>query len=257
MHPVTALGAALYYDFSLVEDVAPLGRLLDALAIGDGPELKQFCVPLAPRREKETKVDRAKLFSRITSGELFSALVGRRGDNPDDEVVTVSVSLAPATNAQQENRAGYRFHAHVELGAAAVARRGVDAIVNALIAFANDVTPRAGVVFPASSAAAALGLATGTQFSDLGEQTNLVIRDIAYEVNVLADRIRTPEWGTFLAKHHVEKMGGIEALRALCPSVRELESGGAFLQLTKELDDAGIHEKRRALASALAPLLAP
>jgi len=50
VHPMTALGAALYHDVSLAEDTRPIEALLDALFAGESG-LKQFCVPIAPRRE--------------------------------------------------------------------------------------------------------------------------------------------------------------------------------------------------------------
>lgn len=71
---MTALGAALYHDVALADDTQPIEARLDALFAGESG-LEQFCVPLAPRKERPSAFRREKLLARVKRGELASFLV--------------------------------------------------------------------------------------------------------------------------------------------------------------------------------------
>ena len=254
MTPMTALGAALYHDVHLVEDTQPIEALLDSLFAGESG-LKQFCVPLAPRRERPSALRREKLLERVSRGELFSFMVGTDAKVADADVLTLGVGLSPTTAAAQEGSAGYRYRLDLAAGAAVVARRGAEALVESLLAFASAVPPRAGVVFPAESASFAHALASGAR-GGLSEQQDRRVREVFYAVYELGDRIRGPEWGTFLGAHHVAKLGDLERVRAEsgCAVMRSLPHGGAYLQVTERIDDPQVEDRLAALASALAPV---
>ena len=70
----------------------------------------------------------------------------------------------------------------------------------------------------------------------------------------LGDRIRGPEWGTFLGAHHVAKLGDLERVRAEsgCAAMRSLPHGGGYLQVTKQIDDPQVDARLVALTAALA-----
>ena len=252
---MTALGAALYHDCSLAEDTRPIEDLWDAL-LADDASLQQFCVPVAPRKEAPSTFRREQLLQRVKRDELASFLVGTPATIGDADAVTVGVVLQPSTAAAQEGRAGYRYRLDVALGAAAVNRRGAASIVDALVACANAVKPRAGVVFPADTASFAHALATGTR-GGLTEEQDRRVKDVFYAVYELGDKIRGPEWGTFLGPHHVAKLGGLDRIEkeSGCAVVRRLAHGGAYLQITGTHDDPGVDAGRTALATFLSPVM--
>lgn len=248
---MTSLGAALYHDHSIAESPGPAETLLDAL-LPQSEGLQQFSVPLSPRKEAPGPLQRNALFARVKRGELASFLITTPATTADADVITIGFLLAPSTAAAQEGRAGYRYRLDVALGAAAVARRGTTAVIEALVAFANTVSPRAGVVFPAESASFAHAYASGTR-GGLTEEQDRRVKDVFYAVYELGDRIRGPEWGTFLTAHHVEKLGGHERIEreAGCAAVRTLAHGGLYLQLTERPDEP---HSLDALAAFLAPV---
>lgn len=248
---MTAFGAALYHDVRLEDAPQPAEALLDAL-LGNQQGLTQFCVPIAPRKEKPAPLRRDALFARVTRGELASFLVGTPAQTPDAEAITVGFVLVPPTAAAQEGRAGYKCRLDLALGAAAVAQRGVSTVVDALVAFANAVSPRAGVAFPADTASFAHAYASGTR-GGLTEEQDRRVKDVFYAVYELGDRIRGPEWGTFLARHHVEKLGGRERIEreSGCEVVRPVGDGGLYVQVTQRIDTTYSLE---ALAAFLAPV---
>jgi hypothetical protein len=251
VHPMTALGAALYYDFRLEDAPQPAEALVDAL-LADQQQLTQFCVPIAPRKEAPRPLRRDSLFARVSRGELASFIVGTRSQTPDPEAMTIGFVLAPPTAAAKERRAGYRARLDLAFGATALTRRGVSTVVDALDAFASTVAPRAGVVFPAESASFAHAYASGTR-GGLTEEQDRRVKDVFYAVYELGDRIRGPEWGTFLARHHVEKLGGRERVErgAGCELAKPLRDGGLYLQVTERLDAPFSLD---ALAALLAPV---
>ena len=248
---MTALGAALYYDYSLANATPPAETLLDALLENEAG-LTQFCVPIAPRAEAPKPLRRDSLFARVKRGELASFLVGTPAQTPDVDAITVGFVLVPPTAAAQEGRAGYRYRLDVAFGAAALARRGASSVVDALVAFADTVAPRAGVVFPADSAAFAHAYASGAR-GGLTEEQDRRVKDVFYAVYELGDRIRGPEWGTFLDRHHVEKLGGRSRIEqeAGCAIMRPLADGGLYLQLTESFD---VPYALDALTTFLAPV---
>jgi hypothetical protein len=257
MHAMSfALGAAVYHDHDLVADPAPLERLLDAFA---GEKLTQFCVPLAPRKERPSGYERAKLIARVRAGELFALLVGTPPEVDDVDALMIGCEVAPTT---KPSRRGYRYRADVAVGAAQLDRRTPASVVGAVVEFADRVAARAGAVFTADSTSFAHALAAGALGGSLTEEQNRRVRDVAYAVVELDGRIRGPEWGTFLSTDHVAHLGGAGALEAGagCAVARRLDSGGMYLQLTDRLPDpsapalaAGLDR----LAAFLAPVRTP
>jgi hypothetical protein len=248
---MTAIGAALYHDHYLGEDPRPVEALLDAL-LGDAAGLLQFCVPLAPRKEAPAPLQREPLLARVKRGELASFVVMTPPSAADADALTIGVVIAPTTAAAQEGRAGYRCRLDVALGATWLARLGAPAVVDAVVAFAGAVSARAGVVFPAESTSFAHAYASATR-GGLTEEQDRLVKDVFYAVYELRDRIRGPEWGTFLAAHHVDKLGGRERIEreSGCAVVRPLEHGGMYLQVTERPDQPHTLD---ALAAFLAPV---
>lgn len=77
-----------------------------------------------------------------------------------------------------------------------------------------------------------------------------------------ANMVRPPRWGTYLAKHWVEQIGGTEAVeRAAAPFlIRDCGGSVVYIQLTSSIEDSMSDEceqKRRALCKLMGPILPP
>ena len=254
-----ALGTVLYHQFSLRDDPAPLVDVLDAL-FAERTGVTQFCVPLAPRRERTTSYRRDQLLGRIQRGELASCLVAYR-ERVDADSLNLAVQLEPLSPPTIDGSAGYRYRIAVFAGSHAVQQRGVAAILAPFLALVAALAPRAGVAFAAETASYAHALASGSS-GGLTPEQDRPVREVFYSVYELGDRYRGPEWGTVLGPHHVDRLGGpgaIAALRDICAVVMPFEHGGAYLQLTEQLpapDDPELEVAKARLAARLAPLVA-
>lgn len=250
-----ALGAVLYHNVSLAEDSRPLEAFLDGFFDGANG-LTQFCVPIAPRKERPVAFHRGKLLERVRNGELFSFLVGSPGD-VEANFVKAGFLLSPPTAVAEAGLSGYRYRFQLAVGAQPLAQRSADAVVSEVVKLADAINPRAGAIFTAETAAFAHALATGGR-GGLTEEQDLRVRDVAYAVHELGDKIRGPEWGTFLGTHHVDKLGGIERVetQSRCSVVRRLAGGGAYLQVTSAPPAPGAPAFAAELA-AVAAYLAP
>lgn len=72
--------------------------------------------------------------------------------------------------------------------------------------------------------------------------------------------VRHPRWGTYLRRHHIERVGGLDRIRAQVAPEAILQLGElVFIQLTPLADALGptCEAKRRAFEDLLAPIVAP
>lgn len=216
-------------------------------------------MPMAPRKEQPSAYKREKLLERIRAKELFSFRVGTPAEVPDPEIVTIGFKLAPHIVGDPDGYAGYRYTVDIAVGALAVVRRGSDAIVDAVVGLADALNLRAGAMFPAISASFAHALASGAG-GGFTEEQDRQVRDLAYAMHELGDKIRGPEWGTFLGAHHTEKLGGIERVetQSRCDVVGRLAGGGAYLQVTStppKPGDPAFAARLATVAAFLAPVM--
>jgi hypothetical protein len=73
--------------------------------------------------------------------------------------------------------------------------------------------------------------------------------------------VRHPRWGTYLSRGHIERIGGLDAIRSAVDGIHIRELGNlVFLQLTDRPEGAMTPEgehRRRQLEAVMSPIVAP
>ena len=260
--PHVALGAALHFDHVLADDPRPFEGLVHAL-VADVPvdQLRTFHVPDSKHKAPPPeRFDLHKLIERVRSGATWLASVSTAPGTPDADQLEIAAGTVGADRpARSLTRCRYALK--VAIGPAPLAKLGAARALDPIIAFADAVAARAGVVQWAPSTTYASCLASGGASTQLTREQNSHIGDLLYWQPRWGDAIRGPQWGTFLGASHVEALGGIDAIArgSQCARAVPLRSGGAFLQATsldapivEDTDDGGVLAR---LASYLAPVM--
>jgi len=231
-----ALGAALHFDHELAADPAPFTAIVK--------ELFGECSPDSAYRHHYIWADQRKsppgrpldlraLLALITKGSVWRAAVESGLDASDADQSRVAAGTAPITKPSHSmTECRYGFDA--AFGANRQRELGTQRILDAVIAFADAVAARAGVIQWATSTLYASCLASCGGSSKLSREQCGHIQDLMYWQPRWGDVVRGPQWGTFLGAAHVETLGGIARIEqdAGCARVIALRSGGAFLQVT-------------------------
>jgi hypothetical protein len=225
-----ALGAALHFDAELAADPQPFARLVETLADG-ATHLVRWSFDLKNRPREPAPLDFARLPASIKLGRASIIGIQTPRETPAAERLLVEAYVAPRT-ARPERfvQTRCRYDAIVGLGHA----RATEDAVAAIVAFADAVAARAGVVHWATTPGYADALASFGGHGTLTAAQIAHITDMMYWQPRWGDVIRGPAWGTFVNAAHVATLGGIARVErdAPCARVVALASGGAFLQAT-------------------------
>lgn len=151
----------------------------------------------------------------------------------------------------------WKYSAAITIAPTTLARLGAQSALDAIVAFADAVDVKTGIVFWAESFSYAGALAMGAGGGLTPEQESRVADSLYYRTH-WGRIVRGPEWGTFVSAAHVAALGGSTVLAAQAEKVVPLRLGGAFVQLTT-VDEAppidAPSARLDALRSALAPVL--
>lgn len=228
----TALAAALYFDREIIASSGAFVSLVEALTpVGDA--YLQWHIPLRRKGPPPTALNIGRLAARVMEGKTSVVGVETALRTPDPDTLFIGVDTAPVAE-RPRTLTSCRYEAFVALGAHRI--NGLDAI----IAFADAVAVRAGVIYVADTAAAAKAMATCGGGATLNQaQLDRVDASGLYWQPQWGDVIRGPGWGTFLDAPHVDKLGGVGRIEreSGCSRVIALRSGGAYLQATPEPTD--------------------
>ncbi len=224
--------SALYFEYELAANPAPLMRLLETLAAG-GDAFQQWHIPEKRKGPPPSAFNLKGLVARVTKGNTWMVGVETPRNTADADSLFVTAQTTPLTK-RSGTLTKCRYETCVVLGA----RR--TECIDAIIAFADAVAARAGAIFVADTVDLAAAIATTSGRSNLTEaQRDRIPEDDLYWQPHWGDVIRGPAWGTFLGVHHVAKLGGISRIErdSGCARVIALGSGGAYLQTTHEPTD--------------------
>lgn len=268
----TALGFFVAFDHVLHEDLAPLDRLL-ATPLGGRPLVDAFTKVSWTRsttmQGAEPGVfDWRRMRPRILRGEVVTfapSNIVRSLKDPDEgrlklAVDTAPLALVPQTPEQKPrgDRPGRHYRYDLSLGiGTTLATTDADTLVDAFIRFARDVDAIVGVVIAAPTqreAIAVAGYTGGEPDSPLDRRT----RELWSAHWTWGPKARAPEWGTFLARAHVDAIGGVDAIRAAVEPHRIVDEGGpVFVQLTPYADALApdTEAKRARLEQLMRPVL--
>jgi hypothetical protein len=225
-----ALGAALHFDTELAADPQPFARLVAALA-DDTTGLFRWSLDLRNRPREPAPLHFARLPASIKLGRTSVIGIQTPRGTPPAERLLAQAGVAPrAAHPERIVQTRCLYDAIIGLGHA----RATEHAVAAIVAFADAVAARAGVVHWATSPGYADGLASFGGDGTLSAAQIDHITDMMYWQPRWGDVIRGPAWGTFLSAAHVATLGGIARVEhdSPCARVVALASGGAFLQAT-------------------------
>lgn len=231
-----ALGAALHFDHELAADPAPFAAIIKKLfgeSSPDGAYRHHYIWADQRKSPPGRPFDLRALLALITKGSVWLAAVESGLDARDVDESRIAAGTAPLTKPSHSvSKCRYGFDA--AFGANRLRELGTQRILDAVIAFADAVAARAGVVQWAESTIYASCLASCAGSSKLSREQSGHIQDLMYWQPRWGEVIRGPQWGTFLGVAHVETLGGIARIErdAGCARVVALTSGGAFLQAT-------------------------
>jgi hypothetical protein len=244
-----SLGAALYYDLDLSTGPAPLRVLWEALTNNlPASQLVQWTGAVS-RVGKKQPFDLAKLEAAVAAGKAATAAI------ESDAGLLVLSHASPAAEIREPLvPRPWRYDTAIAISGAELtdAQRAVDSIV----AFADAVAAKAGIVYWTGSVAYASALATGGLRDGLSSEQERRVRDSHDLSNHWGRIIRGPAWGTFLNAAQVALLGDLTKLHPA--RVEPLPWGGAYVQLGAIDDATAIDEPSPALAtvrSALAAVL--
>jgi hypothetical protein len=246
-----ALGAAIHFDHELAADPAPLAMLCTSLAKDAGEPLRQWwSTDKASQKPKRLELD--KLIAKVAAGETVSAAI----ESEQRGFLVLAQTTPSARLKEGVPPRQWKYDAVIALGAEQVTRIGAQAVIDALVAFADAVAVKAGVVVWSESLAYASAIVMGASGSELTREQAAAVTDTYFWRSHWGRVIRGPEWGTFLGGAHVAAIGDVAKLPA--KKVVPLKSGGAFVQLSS-LDEVTTLEapspQLRHLREVLAPVL--
>jgi len=258
-----ALGAALHFDFELAADPRPFAKIVESLFGATSPEgvFRHFYTSVDNRLTlPPAPLDLRKLLRRIADGKISTAAAETAPKTPEVDEMCVSADTAPLAS-RSRSMTTCRYDLTASFGAARLAAVRTQRALDAVVAFADAVAARAGVVHWARSTVHASCLASCSGSARLSREQSGHITDLMYWQPRWGDVIRGPAWGTFLGATHVATLGGVARIErdSGCARVVALGSGGAFLQATPldapivEGDDDGGALAR--LAAFLAPVM--
>lgn len=260
-----ALGAALYFDTELFADSTPFADLVRALFRVASPDgaFTLWTHRVDNRRMPPPKPYKlSALLDKIATGEMRSAAAETRPGTADTEHMLVYAATGPAATlpvpfAPQS----WRYDFEASLGAARVQAIGPQRVVDLVVAFADAVAAKAGVIHWAETARYASALASCSGNSSLTPEQSRKAADPLYWKSKWGQIVRGPAWGTFLSVAHIDALGGLPRIEreSGCAQVVALASGGAFLQATAidqpivdDRDDGG---RLAALTRFLTPVM--
>ncbi len=229
-----ALGCAIYFDTDLSADTTALFALWDALAPAASAEVTQWITAERTQQVgKPVAFDASALRQRIEHGEAASVAIETAPKTADEERVLVLAQTTPAARLRDAvPPRHWKYNLVVALGARPLERIGRQTAVDAVVACADHIGVKAGVMHWTATTSFASGLAMGAAGGGLSASEEARITDSLYWRSHWGRIVRGPAWGTFLGSAHVERLGGLDKLRPSCTRIVPLRSGGAFLQLT-------------------------
>jgi len=251
-----ALGAAIHYDFELATNPQPFETLVKSL-FGVSSPTGEFVHWFRPLKGKRTPppppLDVDKLVRLVRRG-VASAAAETAPNTADSDLLLVVAGTRPINDGPERfTMTKCRYNAVIAAGAARLRRLGVQRVIDAIVAFADAVEVRAGVVHCADSSTYASALAS-CGASGLSRAESDHVSDLMYFEPQWGDVIRGPAWGTFLGAAHVARLGGAAHIAdsAPCAGVSSLRSGGSYLQATPS--EAPLLEHDPSLATTLEKL---
>ncbi|MBV8762063.1 MAG: hypothetical protein JO257_32520 [Deltaproteobacteria bacterium] len=255
-----ALGFALHHDHVLADDPSPLEALIVALCAElPADQLRNFFVPDGTQKAAPPSAfDRWKLIERVRSGGTWLASVQSAPGTADHAQIEISAGTVGADRASR-SLTKCRYAVWGALGAEPLHHIRAQRAVDAIVAFADAVAVRAGVMHWATTTVYASCLSAGANSSQLSRDENRHVTDLMYWQPRWGLVIRGPQWGTFLGVEHVRTLGGIEKIIAesRCARVVPLASGGAFLQATpleRPIVEGSASDELARIAAYLAPV---
>lgn len=265
MTMASSLAAALYFDTELASNVEPFARLTATLFSSKEHQFVQFSMPIENTKARPpSSFDVPKLLKRITDGQVSLVAVETEAKTPDHDQMRVSVTTTPIAQRPERffSQTRCRYVCHAQFGPSPLAALGTQRVLDALIAFADAVQTRAGIVLWADTTLFASCLVSTGSSSKLTRDEDQQVLASMDGQSRWGDTIRGPQWGTFLGSDHVARLGGIERIErdSRCARVVGIASGGAFLQATT-IDDPIVvgHDdggKLARLTAFLAPVMA-
>jgi hypothetical protein len=246
-----SLGAALYYDHDLSTGPAPLRALWEALT-HDIPASRLYQWTGTTRRVGlKVPFDLAKIEAAVASGAAATAAI------ETDQGSLVLSHATPAAELQEPLVPRlWRYDTVIAIDGDDLARVGMQRAVESIVAFADAVAVKAGILYWTDSVAYASALATGGFSGGLTSEQERHVRDSHDLSNHWGRIVRGPAWGTFLNAAQVAILGDLTKLHPA--KVVSLRSGGAYVQLTAIDEATSIDEPSPPLArlrTALAPVL--
>lgn len=245
-----SLGAALYYDADLSTDPGPLRALWNALTDGLAAATLFQWTGTASKVGKKQPFNLAKLEAAVASGAAASAAI-----ESDAGLLVLSHALAAPDLPEPLVPRPWRYDTAIAIPGEQVGQLGAQRAVDAIVAYADTVAVKAGIVYWAETPAYASALATGGISGKLTAEQDRHARDSHDLSNHWGRIIRGPAWGTFLTAAQLALVGDLSKLPV---KVVPLGSGGAYLQLTAPNEATAIDEPSPALEqlrAALAPVL--
>ena len=258
--PDAAIGLVLYHDTPLYQETGFLDDLLttrgeSGSSLEDALDTATYFESTASRKARRHRAVLPTAFARIATGELSGVVLCSETSRSNATTLELTIDCATERHARTEtlNPWLYLFMlvaGREVLSPAAAARLGCSV--------AEKTSAKAGVLVSMDTAGIVdyLHLAPNEEWLTPDE----VSRIEAESPGTFGDKIRGPEWGTFLNEGHVATLGGQEAI-AVHPSVYQLERlpfGGAYLQVTErpeELETADGRARIAALRTFLAPVM--
>jgi hypothetical protein len=243
------LGAALYYDHDLSTGPAPLRLLWEALT-HELPASRLYQWTGSARRVgMKEPFDLTKLETAVASGSAASAAI-----ESEEGMLVLSHALAAAELPEPLVPRPWRYDTAIAIGGDDLARVGSERAVAAIVAFADAVTVKAGILFWTDSVAYASALATGAISGGLTPEQERRVRDSHDLSNHWGRVVRGPAWGTFLNAAQVATLGDLTKLHPA--KVASLRSGGAYVQLAEATSIDEPSPPLEQLRAALAPVVA-
>ncbi len=245
-----SLGAALYYDHDLSTGPTPLRVLWEALT-HDLPASKLFqWTGTISRVGMKQPFDLVKLEAAVASGAAASAAV-----ETEQGLLVLSHATAAAELPEPLVPRPWRYDTAIAISGDDLAQVGTQRAVESIVAFADAVAIKAGIVYFTDSVTYASALATGGFSGGLTSEQERHVRDSHDLSNHWGRIIRGPAWGTFLNAAQVASLGDLTKLDPAM--VVRLRSGGAYVQLTTIGEATAIDEPSPPLdrlRAALAPV---